>query len=227
MVSPFLGGFTLRVSDGDADLPQHLLVDLADCCSQRSDGGRGIEIKDRHEIFMVEIALRLQPAAGHEGVGDADGGGIFELYFDVKLIIFLQKGIVNDIEEVPPMLRPVFLCQFSGHIGELFCKVIPSNAIGTLQHGRHGIHVPLLQLPQPWGAGVFTGSGIGNIKDITKSRSVPGIIHQSDALGAAPDIPAHSFIPQLIFGAGGGFRALCVDHQLLMKRVLVKAGGGG
>ena len=40
------------------------------------------------------------------------------------LIIFLQKGTVNDIEEVLLMLRPVFLGQFSGYLGELSGKVI-------------------------------------------------------------------------------------------------------
>ncbi|MGM9600735.1 MAG: hypothetical protein ACI3W5_03980 [Faecousia sp.] len=227
LVSPFLGGFTLRVSDGDANLPQHPLVDLADCCSQRSYGGRGIEIKNCHKIFMVEIAFRFQPATGHEGVGNADSGGVFELYFDVKLIIFLQKGIVNDIEKVPLMLCPIFIRQFPGHIGELPCKIVPCNAVGALQHGRHGISVPFLHLPQPWGAGVFTGPGIRNIKNIAEPRPVPGIVHQGDTLGTAPDIPAHCSIPQLIFSAGGGVRALGIDHQLLMERILVKAGSGG
>ncbi|WP_270513286.1 hypothetical protein [Flavonifractor plautii] len=73
---------------------------------------------------MVEVAFRLQSAAGHQSVSDADGGGCLELYSDVKLIIFLQKGTVNDIEEVLLMLRPVFLSQFSGYLGELSGKVI-------------------------------------------------------------------------------------------------------
>ncbi|MBT9800106.1 hypothetical protein GPL27_28775, partial [Hungatella hathewayi] len=68
LFAPFLVGFALCISDGDADLPQHLLVDLADRCSQRPDGGRGVEIKDRHEIFVVEVAFRLQSAAGHQSV---------------------------------------------------------------------------------------------------------------------------------------------------------------
>ena len=89
MGSPFFDGLTLGISDGNADLPQHLLVDLADRCSQRPDGGRGVEIKDRHEIFVVEVAFWLQSAARHQGVGNADGGGCLKLYFDVKFIIFL------------------------------------------------------------------------------------------------------------------------------------------
>ena len=88
MGSPFFDGLTLGISDGNADLPQHLLIDLADRRSQCADGRRGVEIKDRHEIFVVEVAFRLQSTAGHQCVSDADGGGCLKLYFDVKFIIF-------------------------------------------------------------------------------------------------------------------------------------------
>ena len=111
MGSPFFDGLALRVSDGNANLPQDLLVDLADRCSQRPDGSRGIEIEDCHEILMVKVAFRLQSTAGHQGVGDADGGGCLKLHSDVILIIFLQKGTVNDIEKVLLMLRPIFIRQ--------------------------------------------------------------------------------------------------------------------
>ena len=144
------------ISDGNADLPQHLLVNLADRCSKRPDSCRGIEIKDRHEIFVVKVAFRLQSAAGHQSISDADGGGCLELYSDVILIIFLQKGTVNDVEEVLLMLRPVFLSQFPGYLRELSSKVIAGNIIGMLQHGLHGIQMALLQLPQPRGTGMFT-----------------------------------------------------------------------
>ena len=227
MFAPFLVGFTLCISDGDADLPQHLLVNLADRCSQRPDGGRGVEIKDRHEIFVVEVAFRLQSAAGHQSVSDADGGGCLKLHSDVILIIFFQKGTVNDIEEVLLMLRPVFLSQFSGYLGELSGKVITIDIIGALQHGLHGIQMALLQLPQPGCAGMFTGSGVGNVKDIAQAGPVPGIVHQSDPLGTAPYISAHLFIPQIVLCTGGGVRSLGVNHQLLMERVLVKAGSSG
>ena len=37
-------------------------------------------------------------------------------------------------------------------------------------------------------------------------------------------IYAHLFIPQIVLRTGGGVRSLGIDHQLLMERVLVKAG---
>ena len=91
MVAPFRELFALIILDGDADLPQHLLVHLTDRRSQRPNRGRGIEIENRHEVLMLEILLRIQPTSGHQGVGDADGGGRLELDFDVEIIVLLQK----------------------------------------------------------------------------------------------------------------------------------------
>ena len=82
-------GFALCISDGNADLPQHLLVDLADRCSQRPDGGRGVEIKDRHEIFVVEVQFKAAATVSITYALMSRCGLEPERYFDVKFIIFL------------------------------------------------------------------------------------------------------------------------------------------
>ena len=84
-----------------------------------------------------------------------------------------------------------------------------------------------LQRPQPGGAGIFPPTSIGNIEHIAQAGPVARIVHQGDALGAAPDVAAHAVVPQVVLGAGGGVRALGVDHHLLMERIFVEAGGGG
>ena len=186
---------TFIVLDGNADLPQHLLVDLADYRSQRPNRGWGVEVKDRHKVLVLEVAFRLQTAAGHQGVGDADSGGGLKLDFDVEIIVLLQERTVNDIAEVLLMLVPILTRQFSGHIGELLGKIVTGNAVVALQHGRHRPDVLFLQLPQPGGAGVFTGPGVGNIEHIAQPGPVTGIVHQGDTFGATAHIPAHFFVP--------------------------------
>ena len=219
--------FALIVLDSDADLPQHLLVHLADRRSQRPNRGRGIEIENRHEVLMLEILFRIQSAAGHQGVCDADGGGGLKLDFDVEFIVLLQERTVNDVAEVLLMLVPILTRQLSGHIGELLGKIVTGNTVVALQHGRHRPDVLFLQLPQPGGTGMFTGPGVGNIEHIAQAGPVAGIVHQGDTLGATAHIPSHFFIPQVILGAGGGIRALGVNHHLLVEWVFIKAGGGG
>ena len=110
--APFRKMFALIVLDGDADLPQHLLVDLADCCSQRPNRGRGIEVKNRHKVLVLEVAFRLQTAAGHQGVGNTDGGRRFELDCDVEIIVLLQERTVNDVAKVLLMLTQYSLASF-------------------------------------------------------------------------------------------------------------------
>ena len=217
----------LIVLDGDADLPQHLLVHLADRRTQRPNRGRGIEVENRHKVLVLEILFRIQPTAGHQGVGDTDGSRCFELDLDVEIIVLLQERTVNDIAEVLLMLVPILTRQFSSHINELLGKIVTGNAVVAFKHGRHRPNVLFLQLPQPGGTGVFAGAGVGNIEHIAQAGLVAGIVHQGNTLGATAHIPAHFFIPQIILGAGGGVRALGINHHLLMERVLIKAGSRG
>ena len=185
----------LIVLDGDADLPQYLLVDLADRRAQRPNRGRGIEIENRHEVLMLEIMFRIQPIARHQGIGDTDGGGGLKLDFDVVIIVLRQERTVNDIAEVSLMIVPILTRQLSGYISELLCEIVTDKAITALQHGRHRTDMLFFQLPQPGGTGMFTGAGIGNIKHIAQARLVAGIVHQGNTLGATAHIPAHFVIP--------------------------------
>ena len=181
--------------DGDADLPQNLLVNLADRRAQRPNRGRGIEIENRHEVLMLEILFRIQPTARHQGIGDTDGGGGLKLDFDVEIIVLLQERTVNDVAEVLLMLVPILTRQFSSHINELLGKIVTGNAVVAFKHGRHRPNVLFLQLPQPGGTGVFAGAGVGNIEHIAQAGLVAGIVHQGNTLGATAHIPPHFFIP--------------------------------
>ena len=225
MVAPFRELLALIDLDGDADLPQNLLVNLADRRAQRPNRGRGIEIENRHEVLMLEILFRIQPTAGHQGVGDTDGSRCFELDLDVEIIVLRQERTVNDIAEISLMIVPILTRQLSGYIRELLGEIVTSNPVVALQHGRHKSDVLFLQLPQPGGTGMFTGPGVGNIEHIAQAKLVAGIVHQGNTLGATAHIPSHFFIPQVILGAGGGIRALGVKHHLLMERIFVEAGG--
>ena len=92
------------------------------------------------------------------------------------------------------MLVPVFVRQFYSYIRKLLGKVA-ADLVSALQHGRHGIHVLFLQLPQPGGAGMFAGSGVRDVEHIAQTGFITGIVHQGDTLGATAHIAAHFFIP--------------------------------
>ena len=58
---------------------------------------------------MGEGFLRLQPAAGQQGVGGTDDGGVSEGGSDVEIIIFFQEGTVNDVEDVILIVVPILV----------------------------------------------------------------------------------------------------------------------
>ena len=81
--------FALIILDGDFYLPQNLLDYLADCRAQGRDGGGGVEVEDTQEILVFKVGLRLKPAAGHERISDAHGGGVTKGNAYVEIIIIL------------------------------------------------------------------------------------------------------------------------------------------
>jgi len=106
-----LAPFALIISDGNFYLSEYLLADLADRRAQRRNRSRGVEVEHGHEIFRFKIGFRLQSAPAHQHVGNADFCGVPELHLGVELIIPIKIGIVNVVENVPLVIRPIFLCK--------------------------------------------------------------------------------------------------------------------
>jgi len=222
--APFRELCPLIVFNSDFDLPQNLFTDLAHRRAQGCHCVPGIKIENTEEIFMLEVGFRLQPAAGHKGVGDADRGGVSECRANVKSIILFQKGTVNDIEDVMLMLIPVFTRQLRGDPLQLVNEAVLAGNIKAGLH-RRTYHVPVLfitVLPEVWiPPGAVYTARVGNVKHIAEERLALAVVNECDALCAAPDIPAHTLIPEIIFRTGGGVWPLGVDHQLLREGIFL------
>ena len=64
-------------------------------------------------------------------------------------------------------------------------------------------------------------------RNVVQPGESAGFIQQGDALGTSAHIAVHPVVPNIIVGAGGGIRALGVDHQLVRKGILVQPGCRG
>ena len=71
MVAPFRELFALIILDGDADLPQHLLVHLADRRSQRPNRGRGIY--GLEQLFQALGGQIFRLDGDYDPVGSSQG----------------------------------------------------------------------------------------------------------------------------------------------------------
>ena len=227
MVAPFRDLFALVVFDGSLDLPQHLFAQLAHRCPQGSDGRRGVEVEDGHEVLMVQDFLRGEAAAGQQGVGHADGGGSAKLDADGIVIIRRQERSVNDVENVLPVVVPILGGQGRGDNLQLLHKAaVAGDLIGLLQCSGHCRQVRLRQRPQPGRTALPPGAGVGDVKDIPQRRAVSAVVHKGNALRPAFDVPPHAVVPEIIRRTGRSVRPLGVDHELIQIWVLIKPGGG-
>lgn len=170
---------------------------------------------------MLKVVFRLHPTAGHEGIGDADGGGVSELRPDVELIILLQKTAVNDTKDVLLVVVPIFACKLGGDLFKLFSQVAAGHVKPLFQRRRYGVLVFLPILPQP-GPGILSAAGVGHIEHIPQKRPVSAVVYDGDARGPPAHIPAHPLIPEIIFRAGGGVGPLGVDQELFGVRIFIE-----
>ena len=182
---------------------------------------------DGLKIIFIEPPGRLKAAAFQQRVGDADGGGTFELHLHPGFIIIHQERTVNDGTNVAAVVVPVICHQFSGNIGKLLADTLSADAIGGGEHFRNRLFQVIVVLPHFRITGIAAHPGVRHIENVVQSRKSAGFVQQSDALGTPAHITVHPVVPDVKVGAGSGIRALGVDHQLVRKWVLVQPGCGG
>ncbi|MBQ3591608.1 MAG: hypothetical protein II979_06665 [Clostridia bacterium] len=161
----------------------------------------------------------------HDGVGGTYRDRFPEPYSDGTISILLQKGIVNDADDVTAMIVP----EFVGKIGSDFLKNIMEryirHAVILLKRIEHRIHVFLFHPPQVHRTGILTCSGVGKIIHIFQLWCIGIMINQSNPFGATADVPAHGFVPCIVICTSGSIGTLGVDHELFVVGVLVQPGG--
>ncbi|MBC5718573.1 hypothetical protein H8S36_00985 [Faecalibacterium sp. 4P15] len=182
---------------------------------------------DSLEIVLVEPPGRLKAAAFQQRIGDADGGGGLELHLHPGFIIIHQQRTVNDGTNVLAVVVPVIRHQFSGNIRKLLADTLSADAVGLAQHLRNRLHQIRAELPHLLVTGIAAHPGVRHIENVVQARESAGFVQQSNALGTPAHITVHPGVPDVKIGAGGGIRALGIDHQLVCKGVLVQPGCGG
>ncbi|WP_423729739.1 hypothetical protein [Faecalibacterium hominis (ex Afrizal et al. 2022)] len=182
---------------------------------------------DGSEVVLVEPPGWLKSAAFQQRVGDADGGSGLELHLHPGFIIIHQERAVNDGTDVAAVVVPVIRHQFSGNIGKLLANTLSADAVDSGEHFRNRLFQIIVVLPHLRVTGITAHTGVRHIENVVQARESAGFVQQSDTLRATSDIAVHPVVPDVKVGAGGGIRALGVDHQLVCKTVLVQPGCSG
>ena len=95
------------------------------------------------------------------------------------------------------------------------------NVVLFRHSGRNHLLMFRAEFPEIGIAGVLCTPGVRYIEHIPEPGSIPGVVNESDPLCTPPNVPPHTLIPQVVFGAGSSIWPLGIDHELLMVGVLV------
>ncbi|WP_215697441.1 hypothetical protein [Faecalibacterium prausnitzii] len=212
MLAPFIVSAANGCFYGALDVSQHLPAHIADGCAEGVDTIRGGEIVDCLKIILIEPPCRLKAAAFQQRVGDADGGGGLEQHLHPGFIIIHQQRAVNDGADVPTVVVPVICHQFPRNVRKLLADTLSADAVGLVQHFRNRMFQVVIVLPHLRVTGIAAHPGVRHIENIVQSGKSAGFVQQGNALGTLAHIAVHAADPNVIFSAGGGIRALGVDH---------------
>ena len=172
---------------------------------------------------MLQVVVRVKSAAVQQRIADTDLCSVPKGHLDVKFIIFFEEGILKDVENVPLIVIPIFLSETFCQIFDLYIQRVRSFcAVVGRQHRRHCRQMLLTKLPQIHIPGMCSFAGIRHIEDIAKPVAVSSGVNQGNALGTAAYKASHGVVPHIILGTGRRVRSLCMNHDLLMIRVLIQ-----
>ena len=168
------------------------------------------------------MGIFCQPAPGQQNISRADGSGVEECHAFVIVMILFQIRSVNDAEKVLLMGEEIFGNFYRRNLFQLVGEVtsIP-DAVLLLQSMGNSLLILRAEFPEVGAARALCAAGICDIKHIPEPGSIPRVVNKGDSLCALPNVASHAFVPQVVFGAGGGIWPLGVDHKLLMVGVFV------
>ena len=213
--------------DGGSNLHQGLHGNRAGSIAQVMQDGGGGKFRNTRKIFGVQIVHGVQAAAGQEGVLDAGGHKAAEAHLQIQFVQFLQKTVLRIIGQIAQTVAVDLIHSSAGQFHDLVPYLpVGGGAIPLFQGSEDGGVVFLPHLPQVWLPRPAHRAGVRIVVDILQTGLAPPVLSDDcDALGTGLDPAAHGAVPQFHAGAGGGVRALGVDQELFIKRVLIEPGG--
>ena len=224
----FLDGvFPVPGANLSPDVHEDDFGEVAHGVAQHREGAQPVEELDAPEVALMEIAFRVQPAAPRHLVEDGipeDGAEGFPPHL---LRQRRQQRAVHLLFDAVHRVLQVLVRHLFGHI---FKRQHDGAHVGQVVGAGQVSEEPLLvAIIQPPDVGIWRaahGMGIRDVKHISQSLRLGGVVDEGDALRAAIDPASDLLIPRIQRGAGRGFRPLGVDQQLLQEAVAVHPRSG-
>lgn len=209
--------------DGALHLPQDHVGALADGVAKGQDRIAGVEVGDTLEVLRCKIAVQVEATAGQQQEGQADRDGAAEAQGDVVLVQPVQGAVMDGEHEAVFEVVPVVLREPDGQGDKLLGETVTARDFETLlQVGRDSALVLVPVLPEHGVPAVLPALRVGHVEHVAEEYPAVAVTQQGDSFRAAPDAAAHAMVPEVELRAGGGVRALGVNHDLVQEAIFVE-----
>lgn len=222
--------FPNRVSfisaDCRADLQQNLSGNAVGCVAQVMQNGRRGKLPNPVKVLILNIIAGVKATAGKKGVLDTGSQKIAVTHFKIEIVQSLQKTSLGVVGKIAQMLSVNLLHSRGRNLHEALHRVtVLGGTVAALQRGENRAMMLLPERPKVGNLSAPDGPGVRHIENIFQMGPAAVLANQGNPLGAGTDPPVHSSIPKLHAGAGRRVGPLRIDQELIVKGILVKAGG--
>ncbi|MED4956556.1 hypothetical protein ABEO75_15190 [Paenibacillus macerans] len=223
---------TLRLpaqrSDGRFHFPQHHLGHIADRCAQVGQRRKRVEIPDAGQILGADVRCGIESATDHRHVSDGRFGSLLEQQLHMRNIQVLQQTVLPLFHQLRHIIGAVVIHriprsseQRGRQIRTPFALVRRAERI--FQRFDHMSRIADLQPPKRH-LRLASALGIRYVKHMAQAQVVAPIFDQGNPFCAALHPAIQPLVPNFNRRAGRRVRTLCVDQQLILKRIFIVPG---
>ncbi|WP_245347214.1 hypothetical protein [Cohnella lubricantis] len=223
---------TLRLpaqrSDGRFNFPQHHLGHIANRCAQVGQRRKRVEIPDAGQILNADIMCGIESATDHRHVSDGRFGSLLEQQLHMRIIQVLQQTVLPLFHQLRHIIGAVVIHriprsseQHSWQIRTWFDLIRRAERI--FQRFDYMSRIAVLQAPKRH-LQLASALGIRYVKNMAQAQVVAPIFDQGNPFCATFYPAIQPFVPYFNRRAGRCVRTLCVDQQLILKRIFIVPG---
>ncbi|MCM3494596.1 hypothetical protein NST08_04520 [Paenibacillus sp. FSL K6-1566] len=214
--------------DGRFHFPQHHLGHIADRCAQVGQHRKRVEIPDAGQILGADVRCGIESATDHRHVSDGRFGSLLEQQLHMRNIQVLQQTVLPLFHQLRHIIGAVVIHriprsseQRGRQIRTPFALVRRAERI--FQRFDHMSRIADLQPPKRH-LRLASALGIRYVKHMAQAQVVAPIFDQGNPFCAALHPAIQPLVPNFNRRAGRRVRTLCVDQQLILKRIFIVPG---
>ncbi|MGG1597389.1 MULTISPECIES: hypothetical protein [Paenibacillus] len=187
-----------------------------------------VEIPDAGQILDADIMCGIESATDHRHISDGFFSRLFEQQLHMRNIQVLQQTVLPLFHQLRHIIGAVVIHRIPRSSKERSRQIrtwfyLIRRAERIFQRFDDMSRIAVLQSPKRH-LRLASALGIRYVKHMAQAQVVAPIFNQGNPFRAALHPSIQPFVPDVNRRAGRCVRTLCVDQQLILKRIFIVPG---